>query len=114
MNNPRHEQVRLRPTERAEFTAIARRFGPQPCDPPERPVLGWRNRARALFFSHLAACALLVPIGVAAMGAAVLVWWPLGLIGAGLVAIGLAATIELARARRFGRRVQSISTKRKT
>lgn len=112
MNRPSHERVNLKPTERAEFTAITRQLGSPPRDPATPSALGWRDRARVGFFTHLVAVAFLLPLGVAAMAAAVLVWWPLGLLGAGLVVIGQLALFELLRARHLRQRLRKQPTQR--
>ena len=107
MRSPNHERVVLRPTERAEFMAIVQRFGPEPKDPTNRSALGWVHRIRVLLFSHLYLNALLLPVGVAALIASVLVWWPLGLVAAALVIVGQIATFELVRARYLRRRLRA-------
>ncbi len=106
MNRPSHERVNLKPTERAEFFAITQQLGPSPQNPATPSALGWRNRVRVVFYTHLAATAMLLPLGVAAMAVAILIWWPLGLLGAGLVVIGQLALFELLRAHHLRKRLR--------
>ena len=114
MKSPFHERVILRPTERAEFMALARRFGPQPKEPTEHTTFSWMDRAKIFFFSHPVAAALLLPLGICAMAAAVIVGWPLGLVGAGLVIVGQVALFELVRAHRIRRRLLPKSQTKRT
>ncbi len=112
MQKPPHEQVPLRASERAEFIAITRQLGRPPSSPDTDSAFGRWHRARLAFFAHLTLAALLLPVGLVAMAAALLVWWPLALLGAGLVTIGQAAIFELIRTRRNRRQFGTNSTER--
>jgi hypothetical protein len=105
MKKPPHEQVPLRADERAEFIAITRELDRPPSNRNTGSAIGRWQRVRLAFFTHLALATLLLPIGLMAMAAALLVWWPLSLLGVGLVTVGQAAVFELIRSRHQRRRL---------
>lgn len=90
--------------ERAEFKDLVGRLGPVPGFGPRLSSLGLVTRVRLAFWRHLHAAVVLVPVGLMVMMAALPYRWPLGLFGAPMVGIGLLATFELVRSRRFRRR----------
>ncbi|MDH3681683.1 MAG: hypothetical protein OEV40_17240 [Acidimicrobiia bacterium] len=106
MRGPFHDQVSLSRGERASFEYLRRRFGAVPNTELRDASLGWPTRLRLMAWSHPVALASLVPLGVAVMFAAVLSWWPAGLIGALLVAIGQLGVAELLRIRYLGCRIR--------
>jgi hypothetical protein len=101
--------VHLTKAERAEFQRLVR---PLQAGPTEAK-LGLRTLIRVASWRHLTLAPLLLPIGLAIMVVGVVTWWPAGLAGAPLVAIGLYAGVERLTARhlrwRLGQRSKTRS-----
>lgn len=95
MDRPPRETIKLSQRERDQFQRLV---SPLEADPSETK-LSRRTVLRVAFWRHLAVATLLIPVGIAVMVVGVLTWWPVGLIGAPLVALGLIAGLELVVAR---------------
>lgn len=108
MDRPFRRHVALTEEERLKFQELVRGLGPTPMTDPVRGRLGRMTRWRMTFWRHRSAATLLVPVGVLVMMVAVVYWWPLGLLGAGALGVGLSAANGLAgdrlKRRRLSRR----------
>lgn len=107
----RHDRVPLTATERAEFRSLTRRIGtpPSPSALSLDVPLSRGARYRIAAYAHLRRVALLAPIGAVVLILALMTWWPLGLVGAAMVAVGQWACYEIIRMRWVRGRLRSQS-----
>jgi len=94
MDRPENS-VSLTARERMKFLELIDEFGSDANGDVVATRFGWSTRIRLWFWRHRRAAMVLVPIGLSLMMVSVMTLWPLGLLGAPLLGLGLAASQDL-------------------
>ncbi len=91
MDRPFRRPVTLTDEERRRFQELVSELGSGSDADEIRIRLGWPARLRMALLRRRSAMVLLLPIGLLVAAVAIVTWWPLGLVGAGLLGLGVHA-----------------------